>query len=130
MANIIQDYWTRLKIQWIEWRAYQQSVWNVKRDRKAISRAIHRAKMKNLTNGKTYYVLKNVGGGFDEVNSNELKNLRTKNVKWFPRYQDYNTMITECFAVVTSNEIIRKSYVEVMNNIKKEENDTEGQKDH
>ena len=120
-----KDYWTRLKIQWVEWRAYRQSVWNVKRDRKAISRAIYRAKMKNLTDGRTYYVLKNIGGGFDEVNSNDLKNLRAKNVKWFPRYQDYNTMIKECFAAVTSNEIIRNSYVETINNINKQENEQE-----
>lgn len=81
--------------------------------------------MKNLTDGRTYYVLKNIGGGFDEVNSNDLKNLRAKNVKWFPRYQDYNTMIKECFAAVTSNEIIRNSYVETINNINKQENEQE-----
>jgi hypothetical protein len=95
---------------------------------KQIERAIKRANMKNSIDGRTYYILKNVGGGFDEVNSNDLKNLRAKNIRYFPRYQDYNTMIKECFAMVTSNEITRNSYVETITNINK--NEQEGQKNH
>jgi hypothetical protein len=130
MANYFKDFWTRIKIDWYEWRAYRQTVWNVKRDQRAIERAIYRAILKNGSDGRTYYILKNIAGGFDEVNSNDLKNLRAKNVKWFPRYQDYNTMIRECFAIVTSNEITRNSYVETINNINKEANDKERQENH
>ena len=128
--NILTDYWAQIKIQWYEWRAYRRSVFNVKRDRRQIERAIHRAILKNGSDGRTYYILKNVGGGFDEVNSNELKNLRAKNIRYFPRYQDYNTMIQECFAIVTSNEITRNSYVETINNINKKNHDTERQENH
>jgi len=121
MSNILKDFWTRVKIDWIEWKAYRQSVWNVKRDRKAIERAIKRAKMKNANDGRTYYILKNVGGGFDEVNSIDLKNLRAKKVRYFPNYQDYNQMLRQCFAVITKNNVIRKSYVETIKSINNEQ---------
>ena len=117
MANFFVTLWTRIKIDWIEWRAYTQSIWNIKRDKKAINRAIERARIKNSSDGRTYYILKNVFGGFDEVNSNDLRNLRRRRVKYFPRYQDYNVMIRECFAIVTSNEVVRNNYVETVQNI-------------
>jgi len=122
MSNILTDLKTKIRIDWIEWRAYRQSVWNVKRDRKAIERAIKRAKMKNANDGRTYYILKNVGGGFDEVNSIDLKNLRAKKVRYFPMYQDYNQMLRQCFAVITKNNVIRKSYVETIKSINNESN--------
>jgi len=120
----------RLKIQWVEWRAYQQTLWNIRRDRKAINRAITRARNKNELDGRTYYILKNVAGGFDEVNSNDLRNLRLKGIRYFPRYQDYNSMIRECFAIVTSNNTVRNSYLDVMKQIQLAENDDKGQEDH
>jgi hypothetical protein len=123
MANIFKDLLTRIKIDWIEWRTYQQSVWNVKRDKRAIKRAIYRAYLKNQSDGRTYYILRNLGGGFDEVNSEQLKKLKSKDVKYFPRYQDYNTMLKECFAIITSNSIIRNSYIETIKTIN--QNDTE-----
>jgi hypothetical protein len=115
--NYLQTIITRIKIDWKEWIAFNQSQWNIRRDKKAIERAIKRARMKNLSDGRTYYILKNVGGGFDEVNSNDLRNLRAKKIKYFPRYQDYHTMLTECFAVVTSNNVIRNSYIETVQNM-------------
>jgi hypothetical protein len=115
----LKDLLTRIKIDWIEWKGYQTSVWNVKRDKKAIERAIHRARIKNLSDGRTYYILRNLAGGFDEVNSNELK--RIKKVRYFPKYRDYEHMISLCFAIVTSNDIQRKSYVETVRNIQTEE---------
>lgn len=121
--NYFKDLLTRIKIDWQEWVAYQHSVWNVKRDKKAIERAINRAILKNKNDGRTYYILKNIYGGFDEVNSNDLKNLRAKKVPYFPRYQDYNTMIRECFAVITSNLTVRHSYVETINNINKQKDE-------
>ena len=124
------DWWRGIKIQWVEWRAYQRTVWNIRRDKKAINRAIRRAQMKNESDRRTYYILKNLGGGFDEVNSNDLKNLKVKNIRYFPRYQDYNVMIRECFAIITSNQVVRNSYLDIMKTIKLEENDTEGQKNH
>jgi hypothetical protein len=135
MANIIKEFLIRIKIDWQEWRGFQISVWNVKRDKKAIERAIHRAKIKNSSDGRTYYILRNLAGGFDEVSSAELRNLKAKKIKYFPRYRDYEHMLTLTFAIVTSNNIQRKSYVEAVRNIQNDElnslkNDTERQKDH
>lgn len=117
--NYFKEQWTKIKIQWTEWRGYQTSVWNVKRDKKQIERAIKRAKLKNLSDGRTYYILRNLAGGFDEVNSQQLK--IAKKIKYFPKYRNFEHLLTQCFAIITSNEIQRKSYVETVNNIMKDE---------
>jgi hypothetical protein len=117
--NYFKELWTRIKIQWIEWRSYQNSVFNVKRDMKQINRAIERARLKNSYDGRTYYILRNLGGGFDEVNSQQLK--IAKKIKYFPKYRDYDQMLSQCFAIVTSNNIQRKSYVAAVSNILKDE---------
>lgn len=119
VTGYLRDNWTRIKIDWQEWRGFKTSVWNVKRDKKAINRAIYRAKMKNKSDGRTYYILRNLAGGFDEVNSGELKMI--KKIRYFPKYRDYEHMLRLCFAIVTSNEIQRKSYVEAVHNIQEEE---------
>jgi hypothetical protein len=119
MANYFKDLWTRIKIDWAEWRGYQTSVWNIRRDKKAIERAIFRARMKNLSDGRTYYILRNLAGGFDEVHSDSLKKL--KGVKYFPKYRNYEHMLTQCFAIVTSHEIQRQSYIETVKHIQEEE---------
>jgi len=121
VTGYLRDIWTRLKIDWQEWRGFKTSVWNVRRDEKLINRAIYRAKMRNKTDGRTYYILRNLAGGFDEVNSEGLKKLKHKNIPYFPKYRDYEHMISQCFAIVTSNEIQRKSYIEAVSNIQTEE---------
>lgn len=121
MANIFRDIWTRIKIDWTEYQGYRTSVWNVKRDERMINRAINRARMKNKIDGRTYYVLRNLGGGFDEVNSGELLKLKQRKVKYFPKFRDYNHLISVCFAIVTSNEVTRQSYVETVRNIQNDE---------
>ena len=119
--NYFKELWTRIKIDWAEWRGYQTSVWNVKRDKKQIERAIERARLKNLSDGRTYYILRTVVGGFDEVNSQQLKILKSKKVGYFPKYRDYDHMLSQCFGIVTSNNIQRKSYVEAVRNIQNDE---------
>lgn len=119
VTGYLRDSWTRIKIDWQEWRGYKTSVWNVKRDKKQIERAIKRAKMKNYSDGRTYYILRNLAGGFDEVNSGELKKI--KKIRYFPKYRDYEHMLRLCFAIVTSNNIQRQSYVETVHNIQNDE---------
>lgn len=119
ITGYLHDSWTRIKIDWAEWRGYKTSVWNVKRDKKQIERAIARAKLKNQSDGRTYYILRNLAGGFDEVNSQQLK--VAKKIRYFPKYRDYEHMLRLCFAIVTSNDIQRKSYVEAVHNIQEEE---------
>lgn len=135
MANIIKEFITQIRIDWQEWRGFRTSVWNVRRDKRAIERAIQRARIKNSSDGRTYYILRNLGGGFDEANSENLKALRAKKVNYFPKFQNFEHMLRQCFAIVTSNEVQRKSYVEAVGNIQKDElnnlkNDTERQKNH
>jgi hypothetical protein len=119
MANYFKELITRIKIDWQEWRGYQTSVWNVKRDKKQIERAIERARLKNLSDGRTYYILRNLAGGFDEVNSQQLK--AVKKLRYFPKYRNFEHLLSQCFAIVTSNEVQRKSYVEAVRNIQNDE---------
>ena len=121
MAGIFRELITRIRIDWQEWRGYQTSVWNVKRDKKQIERAIKRGKLRNQLTGRTYYVLRNLAGGFDEVSSHDLDLMRRKKVKYFPAYRNYEHLLSQCFAIVTSNDIQRKSYVEAVRNIQDDE---------
>jgi hypothetical protein len=121
IAALFREFWTKVKIDWQEWRGYKTSIWNVKRDKKAIERAIYRGKLKNQSDGRTYYILRNLAGGFDEVSSHELKALKARKIKYFPRYRSYEHMISQTFAIVTSNETQRKSYVEAVKNIQSDE---------
>lgn len=121
MANIIKEFLTQLKIQWVEWRGYRVSVFNVKRDKLQIRRAIRRARLRNSADGRTYYILRNIGGGFDEASSHDLNLLKRTKQSYFPKYRNYHQMLSQCFAIVTHNEIQLKSYVEVVHNIQNEE---------
>ena len=122
--NYLKALWKRIKIDWWEWRAFQQSMWDAKRDKKQIKRAILRAKMKNQINGRTYFILKDLRGDFNEVTWAQVQLLKIKHIKIFPIYQDYYTMLTQCFAIVTSNEVKLNSYVETINNIIENEKTT------
>jgi len=130
--NYFKDLLTKIKIDWKEWMGYKTSIWNIKRDKKQIERAIYRAKLKNKSDGRTYYILRNLLGGFDEVNSQQLK--IAKKIKYFPKYRDYEHMLRLSFAIVTSNDVTRHNYVETVRNIqdseidqiKKESNETSG----
>ena len=71
--GIFTDIKKRIEIDWIEWKNYKISLWNVKRDRRLIERAIKRARIKNASDGKTYYVLRDVTGGINEFNSSDVR---------------------------------------------------------
>lgn len=107
MANIFTDVWTRLKIDYQEYRNYLISIWNVKRDNKAIRRAMRRAEEKNLLDGRTYYIMRDRFGGINELNSAQLLYFTRKGL--FTKDQ-YKRRFDHAIAVVTSNKKIREQY--------------------
>lgn len=100
----------KIKTDWQEWKAYKISVWNVRRDEKLIKRAIERAKIKNSRNGKTYYILRDVYGGINELNKEELDFFTKKGLF---RKMNYMERLQESIAIITSNPIIYNQYSQI-----------------
>jgi hypothetical protein len=113
MANILKDLIQRIKIDWIEWKAYRASYYNVHRDTKAVNRAIIRAKEKNFSNGKTYYIMRDKFGGINELNSDELLFFTRKGM--FSKDQ-YDKRFEQAIDIVTSNQHIRNQYYRIHHN--------------
>lgn len=107
MANIIKDFIQRIKIDYQEWRMYQRTVWDVKRDNKAIRRAIARAEEKNYSDNKTYYIVKDRLGGINELNSAEFLYFTRKGL--FKKDQ-YRNRFEHAIYIVTSNTKIRNQF--------------------
>lgn len=83
MDNFIKDLIKRVKADWQEWNTYQRIAWVERfrqrralrdnlRDKRMIDAAIKRAKIKNASDNRTYYILKDRWGGINEINSREL----------------------------------------------------------
>jgi hypothetical protein len=72
MGEMLRSFLLRIKIDYQEWRDYQRSMWDVKRNSRAINRAMNRAREKNLNDGRTYYVLRDRAGGYNEFNSTDI----------------------------------------------------------
>jgi hypothetical protein len=118
MANIFKDFITRIKIDWQEWRLYQRSLYNVRRDTKAVNRAIQRAREKNFSDGKTYYIVKDKFGGINELNSDELLFFTRKGM--FTREQ-YDNRFKYAIDIVTSNTKVRNQYYKIHHNTETDE---------
>ena len=113
MANIIKDFIQRIKIDYQEWRMYQRTVWDVKRDNKAIRRAIARAEEKNYSDNKTYYIVKDRLGGINELNSAQFLYFTRKGL--FTKDQ-YKNRFEHAIYIVTSNTKIRNQFKNVKPN--------------
>ncbi len=118
MANIFKDLIERIKIDFQEWRMYQRSAWDVKRERKAIQRAIARAREKNFSDGKTYYVMRDKFGGINELNSDQLRWFTSRGV--FTSEQ-YKNRFKHAIDIVTSNKHVRDQYYKVHHNTENNE---------
>lgn len=120
MSNVITDFKDRLKIDYTEWRNYLISKWNVKREKRLIRRAMHRAQEKNYSDGRTYYILKDKQGGINEFNSSDIKFWTKYNVL---DKMDLLQRLEKSIAVVTSNKNILNQYNQIQ--LKKEGKDHE-----
>jgi len=110
MPNIFKEFWKRIVIDWQEWVSYQKSIYNVHRDTKAINRAINRAREKNYSDGKTYYIMRDRLGAINELNSDELLFFTRKGL--FTKEQ-YNKRFEYAIDIITSNKKIRDQYYKI-----------------
>lgn len=110
MKKLLKEIWIRIKTDWVEWVEYRKSVYNVRRDNKAIKRAIQRAIEKNFTDGKTYYIMKDCLGGINELNSDQLLWFTRKGL--FTRDQ-YDNRFKHAIDIITSNKHIRDQYYKI-----------------
>lgn len=116
MANILTLFKQKITIDYQEWRSYMISKWNVQRDNRMIDRAVKRARMKNKEDGRTYYIMKDLLGGINELNRSELVFFKNKGLF---TADDYKFRLERAIAIVTSNKVEFKQYKQQQ--LKKEE---------
>lgn len=110
MANIFTDLWTRIKFDYQEYRQHLIDNWNLRREARQIRKAIHRAKLFNAEDGRTYYILKDIRGGISALNSEGIKYWTAKGL--IPK-MNYLQLLKAAIGIVTSNESIREQYNQI-----------------
>jgi hypothetical protein len=116
--NYLQDLIKRIKADWKEWTTYQKIVWverfrqrrarrDVLRDQRMIDAALERARLKNASDGRTYYILRDKWGGINELNATEIN--RLTRMKVLPR-MNYLQRVTASIAIVTSNKNTQQDF--------------------
>lgn len=110
MSNIFKDIWTRLRIDYHDYRQELTGGWNLKREVKQIDKAVKRARFRNSKDGRTYYILKDIRGGISALTSEDIKYWTSH--KMFPK-MNYLQLLKRSIAIVTSNESIREQYNQV-----------------
>jgi len=116
MANILNDLKQKILIDYQEWRGYVISKWNVSRDQRLIRRSIARARAKNKTDGRTYYIMRDRLGGINELNREQISYFQRSGL--FSK-EDYDRRLERAIAIVTSNKVEFNQYQQTQ--LKKEE---------
>lgn len=119
MGNFFKELVTRYKNDWQDWRAYKVSMRNVRLESKAIARAMNRAREKNSSNGRTYYILRDKFGGINEFNRDDIIFWSLKHKPALIDNMSYLERINAALGIVTSNKHIQAQYDQVQ--LKKEE---------
>lgn len=108
--TILKDFWTRLKIDYHDYRQELTGGWNLKREAKQIDKAVKRARFRNSQDGRTYYIIKDVRGGISALTSDQVKYWTAR--KMFPK-MNFMQLLERSIAIVTSNQSIREQYNQV-----------------
>jgi len=117
MSNIFKDLWTRLKIDYKEWRDEWITRWNTRREMRQIDSAIRRAKKRNARDHKTYYIIRDRRGAINALTGKEI-NLWAKR-GLFPKMTILQKL-EKSIDIVTSNNLIIKAHNNIKNkNLKK-----------
>lgn len=110
MGNIFKDIWTRIKVDYHDYRQELTGTWNLRREAKQIDKAIRRAKLRNAKDGRTYYIIKDTRGGISALTSDDVKYWTAR--KMFPK-MNFMQLLEKAIAIVTSNESVREQYNQV-----------------
>jgi len=110
MGNIFKDIWTRVTVDYHDYRAELTGRWNLRREAKQIDKAVKRARFRNSKDGRTYYILKDARGGISALTSDQVKYWTAQ--KMFPK-MNYMQLLEKSIAIVTSNQSIREQYNQV-----------------
>ena len=119
IKNVRQFFYNaseRIRIDWQEYRLYRISIYNVRRDNKAIRRAMNRAREKNLNDGRTYYILRDKLGGINEFNSSDLAYWSIRHRPAIVAKMDFLERLKRSYGIVTCNQNIQKQYDQIQLN--------------
>jgi len=118
MSNIFKDLWTRIKIDYKEWREEWITRWNTRREMKQIDSAIRRAKERNARDHKTYYVIPDRRGVVDALTGKEIDSWAKRGL--FPKMNIKQKCEKMICRVKGNNLIEHKAHNDIKNkNLKK-----------
>lgn len=124
MDNYLQDLIKRVKADWHEWFTFQRVSWieryrqrrairdNI-REKRMIDAAVERAKIKNASDRRTYYIMRDKWGGINELNSEDLDRLIRRRI--FPR-MNYIERLNASITIVTSIRTRQKDFDRIQAN--------------
>ena len=116
MGNVFNEFLTRVREDWRDWRAYKVSMRNVRYEGRAIQRALNRAMVKNAKNSRTYYILKDKVGGINEFSRDDIIFWATKHKPALIANMSYMERLNVALAIVTSNKAIQEQYNQIQLN--------------
>ncbi len=92
---MFKSLWARIVMDYKEWRNHREVMWRLKREKKLVNMAIERAQIKNRSNGKTYYILRNRDGNPEEFIRDAINIHKEKTIV---------DIYKEAYAIVSSDE--------------------------
>lgn len=110
MANIFTDLWTKLKIDYREWRIDWISDWNFRRKQKLIRKATRRARIRNSEDGRTYYIIEDLRGGISALHKDELNYWTSKGLF---KKMTHNQLLWKAIDIITSNRTTARQFIEI-----------------
>ena len=108
----------RIRVDWAEWWDHLFRMWDMRRDKKRIMRAIASAKLKNSIDGRKYFVIRDVRGFPAAYNRSEILWLKAHDV--IPKEAHHVELDKHALAIVTSNKVEMMQYTAVQNKKEKE----------
>ena len=107
----------RIRVDWAEWWEFRFRMWDMRRDKNRIMKAIKTAKLKNSIDGRKYFVIRDVRGFPAAYNRSEIKWLKLHKI--IPQNATHVDLDKHALAIVTSQKTEIMQYTAVQN--KKEE---------
>lgn len=110
IAWILNILAPRIAVDWAEWRAFRESIWNVKRDNRLVRRALRRARRKHFDDRKTYYIIRDKFGGINELTREQLDFFTKRGL--FVK-MNYMQRLSASIDIVSNNTSIKQTFAKI-----------------
>lgn len=108
--NIFKLIADRIKVDYYDWMTQFKGEWYSRKEARLVKAAKRRAEIKNRADGRTYYIVVDIRGGVNALNSSEIKKFQKMGL--FPKWNAYQ-LLSNSRAIVTSNKQIFEQYRQI-----------------